>query len=298
MQLSSLIDDVQDQLRVLKSRLLPRQVLLELRDDHLIGQALRDAGPGPVTIDVPLPALTCRGGMPLEQEPLGDLIGDLLVRDELLEACVLAALPPTASEWRVVVWPFDEMPDEPVEALRQLDPPLRLTTPLQDCTIDLHPLPGTPAQMLLSAAPRSLVEAWIEVFNLAGARLDRLAPAQSCQLAALHPLLDRAPRGQLTALLDPLPEGCRLVLFRSHQPVFERLLPTDDGTGPVDELVRCLAFYRRQDPAARELRLLMTAPMACQDALERALGLEGELLRPEPWGSLVLQGLATPEPTP
>lgn len=297
MQLSSLIEDVQDQFRVWKSRVFPRQVLLELRDDHLIGQEFRDPGPGPVSIDVPLPALTCRGGMPLEKEPLGDLIGDLLVREELLEACVLAALPPAASEWRVVVWPFEEMPDDPVEALRQLDPPLRLSTPLQECSIDLHPLPGRPAQMLLSAAPRSLVDAWIEVFHLAGSRLDRLAPAQSCQLAALQPLLAQSPPGQLTALLDPSSRSCRLLLLRSGLPVFERDLPLD-GADPVEELLRCLAFYRRQDPAARELRLLMTAPMECQSALEKALGLEGELLRPEPWGSLVLQGLASPEPTP
>jgi hypothetical protein len=151
--------------------------------------------------------------------------------------------------------------------------------------------------MLLSAAPQVLVDAWIEVFNMAGARLDRLAPAQTCQLAALHHLLEQAPPGQLTALLDPLPQGCRLVLFRSCLPVFERLLPAAPAS-PVDELVRCLAFYRRQDPAARELRLLMTAPIDGQDALEGALGLEGEVLRPEPWGSLVLEGLASPEPTP
>jgi len=297
-QLSGVLEDLQDRFRPLRSQLFPRQVLLELHDDHLRGQVMKDDLPGPVSIEAPLPALTCLQGRPLEKEPLGDLIGDLLVRDNLLDAVVMAALPSAAVEWRVIVWPFDEMPDDPVGALRQLDPPLQLTTPLSQSYLDLQPLPGQPAQMLLATAPKELVQAWIDVFHLAGAQLDRLAPAQSCQLAALQPLLRQAPPGQLIALLEPMQQRVRLVLLKSGLPVFERILPPLEGDALVNELMRCLAFYRRQDETARELRLLITEPMQQQQALEQALGLEAELLAPDPYGSLVLQGLATPEAIP
>lgn len=298
MQLLGLFDELQDRLRPLRSHLFPRQVLLELHDDLLRGQVLNNNLPGPLSIEAPLPAHTCLQGMPLEKEPLGDLIGDLLVRDNLLDAVVMTALPATAVEWRVIVWPFNEMPDDPVGALRQLDPPLHLARPLSQSYLDLQPLPGQPAQMLLAATPRALVQAWIDVFHLAGAQLDRLAPAQSCQLAALQPLLSQAPAGQLIALLEPMSERVRLVLLHSGLPVFERILPQLEGDGLVKELMRCLAFYRRQDPTARELRLLITEPMQDQEALEQALGLEAELLSPDPYGSLVLRGLATAEARP
>ena len=76
--------------------MFPRQVLLELRDDGLKGQVLRHGRPQPVSLEVSLPPLLCLDGRPLEKEPLGDLIGDLLVRDNLIDAFVMASLPPAA----------------------------------------------------------------------------------------------------------------------------------------------------------------------------------------------------------
>ena len=46
----------------------------------------------------------------------------------------------------------------------------------------------------MAVAPRKLVDDWIDVFNLAGVlQLERLAPAQSCRLAAVTSLLEAAP---------------------------------------------------------------------------------------------------------
>ena len=288
-------DDLDDRLRPIRAQLFPRQLLLELQDDALMGQVLRGGGPEPVSIDLPLPPLTCLDGQPLEKEPLGDLIGDLLVRDGLLDAVVLASLPEGAVEWRVIDWPLEAIPDDPIEALRTIDPTLSFGVPLAEATIDLRPLPGATPRMLLAVASKKLVEDWIEVFNLAGAQLERLAPPQSCRLAAVTALLQQAPDDQLTLLIHPLPAGGRLLLLRRAEPVFDWSLPQADDD-LVGEVNRCEAFYRRHDPSVRRLRLLLSAPLPCQDRLQDALGVRAEILTPEPFGSLVLHGLAMAEP--
>jgi Tfp pilus assembly PilM family ATPase len=287
--------DLQDRLRPLKAQIFPQVMLLELNDTSLRGQLMRRRGPEPLSLDVPLPPLTCRGGMPLEKEPLADLIGDLMVRDGLIDAIVLAALPAAAVHWRVIEWPFDTFPSDPEDALRQVNPPLNLPLPLEAMVLDLQPLPGVgPPQMLMAASPRDLVNGWIEVFSLGGVRLERLAPAQSCQLTALQPLLAEIPASELVVLLDPTPAGLRLVLVRQGLPVFERLLP-QAPSDPWAELQRCLAFYRRQDPGVGGLRLLLAGELPGWEQLEEVLGVRAEQLNPEPFGSLVLQGLAHPE---
>jgi Tfp pilus assembly PilM family ATPase len=276
--------------------MFPRQVLLELHDDSLRGQVMRDDGPDPVSLEAPLPPLTIRDGMPLEKEPLGDLIGDLLVRDGLIDHFVLAALPAVAAQWRVVVWPFEEWPEDPARALRQIAPPLNLPFSLEDAYLDLQPLPGEQMQMLLAAAPKALVDGWIDVFSLAGVQLERLAPAQTCQLAAITSLLDVTRHAQLVALLAAdSAESHRLLLVRGGVPVFERAL-LSSGDALVDELERCIAFYRRQDSAAEGLRLLLSEALAEQPLIEARLSVLAEELTPEPFGSLVLQGLSLPEP--
>ncbi|MEB3171985.1 MAG: hypothetical protein VKK43_11490 [Synechococcaceae cyanobacterium] len=278
--------------------MFPRQVLLELQDHSLRGQVVLDGKPEPVGLEAPLPPLTVRNGMPLEKEPLGDLIGDLLVRDGLIDHFVLAALPPAAAHWRVVVWPFEDWPEDPARALRQIAPPLNLPFSLEEAYLDLQPLPGQPAQMLLAAAPKALVDAWIDVFAMAGVQLERLAPAQCCQLAALADLLEDAPPNQLVALLAAeVGDAHRLLLVRAGVPVFERAL-LSTGEALVDDLVRSIAFYRRQDSAVQDVRLLLTDPLPLRPQVEARLSLLAEEITPEPFGSLVLQGLAMPEAQP
>lgn len=235
--------------------------------------------------------------MPLEKEPLGDLIGDLLVRDKLLDGYLLVALPPEAVQWRVVSWPFEDMPDEPLDALHQLDPDLRLPFALSDATIDLQPLPqeaGQPARMLLTAAPTAMVDAWVDVFNMAGVRLERLVPAQACLYAALRPQLEQAPDDALLALLQQREQGHLLLMMRAGLPVFERMLPLDREPLRL-ELERCVAFVKRHDRGARSLRLLVDGAVDLPPGLEETLGTRAEPLTAEPYGSLVLQGLAAQE---
>ena len=291
MELSGLLEDLQDRLRPLKAQMFPQQVLLELQDTFLRGQVLKDDLPLPVSLEAPLPALTCREGMPLEREPLGDLIGDLLVNENQQDAYVHAVLPLDAAQWRVIVWADGEMPPDPEEELRRIDPELNLPFALDEAYLDFQTLPGSPPQMLMVASPRKLVDGWIEVFSLAGAKLDRLAPAQSCLLAALADELESAPADRLVIVLQPEEMECKLMLFNQGLPVFERSLPVG-GEDLVDELKQCLVFYHRQQPELRSLRLLLTADLPARELVEEALGVHAQQLDGEPYGSLLLKGLA------
>ena len=293
MEVSPFLNDLQLRWRSWKAVFAPQLVLLELQDDCLKGQSHSARRPGPVTIDTPLPPETCVAGMPLEQEALGDLIGDLLARDNLIDAYVLASLPPEASQWRVLEWPSaDPVPRDPLAALRKLDPPLNLPYSLSDACLDVQPLPRHPNHLLLAATPRTLVEAWEKVFDLAGVHLDRLAPAQTCLLAGLAPELTGLGESELVAVVAPGEEICRLFLLRGDVPVFEKTLPAEPEQ-MVAEFDRCVAFYRRQDPSCSGLKVFLSRPW---DHAERLVH-PGS---PSPaeafcgdYGSLVLQGLAS-----
>lgn len=275
--------------------MFPKLVLLEIRDSGLQGQVLRDDDqPGPLGLRAPLPALTCRDGMPLEKDSLADLIGDLLLSEKQLDAYVLAVLPFEACHWRVLVRPFPEPPDDPIETLRLLDPQLNLPFSLAEAILDLQPLPGQSDEMLLVASPRRLVEGWIDVFRLAGVKLERLAPAQGCLLAALEEPLRSCEDTDLMAVLVPEENDCLLWLFHRGMPVFERALPLG-GDDLIEEMQRCVAFYHRQEPTLRRLRLVLTGPLDDRAALEAALGVEAEELPIAPFGSPLLRGLAIRE---
>lgn len=294
MTFSGIVEDLQDRLRPISAQMFPQLVLLEINDVGMRGQLLRNNQPRPLSLMAPLPAMTCREGMPLEKESLGDLVGDLLLSEKQLEAYVLAVLPFEASHWRVLVRPFSEIPPDPIEALRLLDPPLNLPLTLEDAYIDLQPLPGRPELMLLVASPRRLVDGWVDVFRLAGVKLDRLAPAQGCLFAAIGEQLITSDDDELVAMLMAGESDASLWLFHQGVPVFERPLP-EDGDLLIGELERCLAFYHRQEPGLRSLRLLQSATLENQQELEETLGVTAEIVTGAPFGSLLLKGLAAME---
>jgi len=297
LEIGSLLEDLLDRMRPLQARLFPRLVLLELRDDGLKGQVLADGNPGNVRFDAPLPPFTCRHGMPLEEEPIGELIGDLMVRDNLMEAFVMAALPPAAAVWRVIEWPAGfAVPDDPIQAVRELDPAsLRLPFPLDEAVIDIRPITGSKA--ILAASSSKVVDAWIEVFNHAGARLERLAPAQSCEFLALCAHLEGVSSRDLVVLLTPGTDATRVLIVRDGTPRFDRVVAAE-GDQLVEAVERSVAFYRRTDPEVRGVRLLLGAPMPDADALAQRLGVQPEVIHSAPFDSLVIEGLAVAEVEP
>ncbi len=297
MEVAELIEDLKGRFRALQSIVFPRLVLVELHDTRMIGQTLLQGQPGPLCVDLPLPAQTCKAGLPIEIEALSDLIGELMVREDLIDAHVLASLPQEAVHWRVVDWPDAPAPAEAVPVLRGLAPDLGLPYPLSEASIDLQPLPGAPEKLLLAATTLEVVEAWIEVFDQAGVNLDRLAPPQSCRLAALRGQLAASPADRLILLLSP--EGTRgrpFMAIRNGVPLFERTL-VETGDRLIPELERCVAFLLREFPEVRDLSLWLEGPLEQLEALEASLGQPVEPLEVLPYASLVMNGLAIPELT-
>jgi len=148
---------------------------------------------------------------------------------------------------------------------------------------------------LVIAAERSVVDAWVEVFAIAGSTLQHLLPSQVCLMWGLRDALAATPAGTLVALLQPLDQQTSLILWHQGVPEFERMLP-----GPMVELIpalqQSLEFYRNLQAPGAPVRLLLAAPlegqeMLDQEMLEPALGLEVELVDHAGFGSLCLQGL-------
>ena len=126
-------ENLQKRLRLIRSRMFPKQVLLEIGEERLVGQTLVDGRPGPLCLNLPLPSYTCNNqGLPVQIEALADLIGELLVRENLIDAHVMAALPPQSVDWRVIDWGDAEMPEDGALALRQREPDLGVPYPLAE----------------------------------------------------------------------------------------------------------------------------------------------------------------------
>lgn len=281
---------VRDTWQPLRSQWLGETVLLSVDDRLLRGMALRRGAISTPAWESQLPAQALAGGMPELVDVLGDFIGDLLLTLGLMGQAVRVALPHGAAHWRVISWPLDAWPDDPIEALRTIDPELGLPFALGDAAIDLQPLPGQPLRSLMVAAPRALVQAWTAVFEVAGAPLQRLLPQQVCLRQALLPKLEACDPRDGVLLLHPSGSGCLASLWRQGVPLYERLLDADDPQLPA-RLEQIVAYYGSCDPAFRLRQLWLSGPLAAQEQLAVAFGQPLEQLDWAPYDSAVMQGL-------
>ncbi len=264
---------MQERLRSIGTLLFPPRVLMAIEDGAVTVMALQGKGRearAALLRTVPLPRGACVEGLPMQRPALGDLIGDLLVELGLIGAEVVAALPAAACAWRLVEWPFEEWPEEPGEALRQIDPDLGLPYPLSSAYVGLLPLPVRPLTSLLVTVPRELLQGWIDVFDIAGVSLERLEPAQICELRALESILTSASPGHLFVLVEVQPSGGRITLVREGVPEYARTVRgTASDLGVAVQ--RCVAWWRQRDPAARAVRVLVFGSGAGLSALAESL---------------------------
>ena len=226
----------------LRTQLLAKRVVLDIHDAGLCGAVVDGKAEA---IEVPLPPGTCRLGQPHEIEAIGDLIGDLFLELGLPGAKVSACLPLQASRWKVVRWPQGLMPESGCTELRLRAPDLGIPWPLSDVYLAVAPLPGTPARSLVVASPRKLVDGWVEVFELAGVRLQRLLSAQACQwqlLAATAP----ATQAEERWLLELERSRSRLWLVADGRPIADWALPGQCRSNGLDpKLADALRLFRQ-----------------------------------------------------
>ena len=250
---------IQERLRQVRHQLFPQRLRLQIHDQGLSVQVLtRGKAPMPPPVQVPLPAGICRQGIPQNGPALGDFIGDWLLELGLVACQVEAVLPGAVCQWRVVTWPFDDQPDDPLQALRQLQIDLGESLNLEQSYLGWQPLPSGPgaqARALLVAAPKPVVRAWQEVFAAAGLSLHRLIPAQVLQWQALQPLWgDDTPSEHCPSehWFVALGDGrSRLWLVVDGVPVADWPLPAcapGAGLDPAwaEALTRCQLFWRQQ----------------------------------------------------
>jgi len=250
---------LQDRFRQLRRQLFPQRVRLELDDQSiratLFPQGKQAAGE---VFQVPLPEGICRNGAPTNVAALGDFIGDWFFELGVVEPQLEAIFPLAACQWRLVTWPFEDQPDDPLQALRQLQIDLGESLNLEQSYLGWQPLPSGPgahARALLVAAPKPVVQAWQEVFAVAGLSLQRLIPTQVQQWQALQPLWgDDTPSEHCASehWFVALGDGrSRLWLVVDGVPVADWPLPASPpgaGLGPgwAEALTRCQLFWRQQ----------------------------------------------------
>jgi Tfp pilus assembly PilM family ATPase len=280
--------------RPLRAQLFPKLVMIDLSEQLVIAQTVKRGKPLEPIWTAPIPAMTCRDGVPQLKDAVGDFLGDLLLEYGVMDAQLVVSLPRQAAHWRVVEWASAQQPVDSIDELRDLNPDLRLPFALDDAYVDVQPFPGNTSSSLVVAADRSVVEAWVEVFAIAGCTLQHLLPSQLCMMWGIRDELTATPAGTLVVLLQPLDQQTNLIVWNQGVPEFERMLP-----GPMVDLLpalkQSLDFYRNLQAPQAPVRLLLAASLEDRVSLEQALGLEAELVDRDGFGSLCLQGLATLE---
>lgn len=285
---------IKERWRPLRAELLPRVVLLDFTDpQRLVGQGFRNRKPQKPIWSAAVPARTLRDGMPIAADALGDFVGDLLLEHDASDASLVVALPRQACEWRLITWPGGFSPEDPIEALRELNPDLTLPYPLGAASIDVQPVPGREGSAVVVAAPRTTVEAWIDLFAIAGSSLRHLLPSQACQMLALREQLEAMAPGELLSVLQPTSTECLLDVWLDGAPHFQRRLPLE-APQLVPALQRCLQFCRDQFGTTHD-RLLVSDELGASIAVEQVTGLKLEPVDRRGFGSLVLAGLAEAE---
>jgi Tfp pilus assembly PilM family ATPase len=282
---------IEAQWRPLRALLFPRVVMLDLSDPQiLLGQGLKAGKPDGDAWSAPLPARTCRAGVPVALDALGDFIGDLLLEHSSPDAGLVVAMPRELVQWRVVEWAEGSQPEDAAEELRDRQIDLGWPFSLEAASLDVHPLAEAPGCSLVVGMALDALEAWIEVFAIAGGSLRHLIPAQVCQQMAIAAKLESGSDGSLVALLHPASTACHLVVWRGGVPEFQRRLPLE-REALLPALAQALGFCRSR-LGADSIRVLLAEPMEASDAIRDQLQLPLEWVDCGGYGSLQLAGLA------
>ena len=178
----------------------------------------------------------CRDGVPLQREAVGELIADLVFDCDCPGAELVLCLPLPAASWCVVDgYGSDGSPGLVPQALQSVELPFGLAESY---------VTSSPVQEALAVVgvPRSLIQGWSEVAELADLPLRRVDWSLTAAQRALDQLT-QAWDGDLAWLVIE-EKSLRLLLFRQGVPEVDHALEELDPLACQREIRSCVAGWQ------------------------------------------------------
>lgn len=178
----------------------------------------------------------CREGVPLQREAIGELMADLIFDCDCPGAELVLCLPMNAAAWCVVDgYGSDGSPGLVPQALQSVELPFDLAESY---------ITSSPVQEALAVVgvPRSLIQGWSEVAELADLPLRRVDWSLTAAQRSLHQLT-QAWDGDLAWLVRE-EKRMRLVLFHQGVPEVDHALEEDDPLACQREIRACVAAWQ------------------------------------------------------
>ena len=178
----------------------------------------------------------CRDGVPLQREAVGELIADLIFDCDCPGAELVLCLPLNAASWCVVDgYGWEGSPGLVPQALQ----PVELPFDLAESYITSSPVQDA---LAVVGVPRSLLQGWIEVAELADLPLRRVDWSLTAAQRALHQLT-QAWDGDLAWLVAE-EKRMRLVLFHKGVPEVDHALEQLDPLACQREIRACVTAWQ------------------------------------------------------
>jgi len=217
----------------------------------------------------------CRDGMPLQRDAVGELIADLILDCDCPGAELVLCLPVDAASWCVVDGcGTDDSPGLMPQLLKAVELPFDLSesyvtsSPVQDA-------------LAVVGVPRSLIEAWSEVMQLADLPLRRVDWSLTAAQRTLQQLT-LAWDGDLAWLVVEN-NSFRLVLFRQRVPEVDHVFNKGERSACQREIRTLVSAWRDRDPSSSELGWWLSVKSEhFDDWLMLVDGSSGELCLNEP----------------
>lgn len=214
----------------------------------------------------------CRDGMPLQREAMAELLADLLLDHDLIDAQVELLLPMAGVHWRVLDGIEPDQFEQAKPALADLPWPLQAKESYTALT-SLGAAEGSVTASSVTVAlgvKRVHLQAWIDVIEQADLVLRRV---DWCLSSALRGLLQLTQHwsGDLAWLIQDGP-SCRLVLLRGGVPELDQVMTTAaaEVDGCQREIRAWLTAWQQRSPSSAALGWWFS--VACdQDDLWEAL---------------------------
>ena len=230
----------------------------------------------------------CRDGVPLQREAVGELIADLIFDCDCPGAELVLCLPLDAASWCVLDgYGSDGPPGLLPQSLQSVDLPFGLA----ESYVTSSPVQES---LALVGVPRSLIQAWSEVAELADVPLRRVDWSLTAAQRALHQFT-QVWDGDLAWLVME-EKSLRLLLFRQGVPEVDHALEDLDPLACQREIRACVSAWRALVDSPSALGWWLSVPSEQVDAwMPLVDGAAGECCLNQPlptWAELLEQGAA------